>query len=148
MKTYGVLDVANKIVCKAAREDSYGELVSNLKLQKLLYYMQGYHLAQFDAPLFNEDIEAWFYGPVVPVAYNKYKKYGNKGINPEGNAIVLSDEQENLFEKIFNIYGNYSASGLMNLTHEEHPWKSTPTGVGNVISHEKMKRFFKNSIKI
>jgi len=144
---YSALDIANKIICKSASEDC-GELVSNLKLQKLLYYMQGFHLAYFDAPLFSEDIEAWFYGPVVPVVYNKYKRYGNRGIGKNGETpILLSDEQEDIFCDVMNVYGNYSAIGLMNLTHKESPWATTTIGNGNVISHEKMKRFFKTRLK-
>jgi uncharacterized phage-associated protein len=147
MNTYGALEIANKIICKSASEDC-GELVSNLKLQKLLYYMQGFHLAYFNTPLFNEDIEAWLYGPVVPVVYNKYKRYGNKGIGKNGAiSISLDDAQEDLFYDVFSVYSIYSASGLMNLTHKEPPWKTTETGAGNVISHKKMKDFFKTRIK-
>ena len=56
--SYPVLDIANKILARGSSDDS-GELISNLKLQKLLYYMQGFHLAYFNEPLFEEDIEAW-----------------------------------------------------------------------------------------
>ena len=62
---YPVLAVANKILAYGASATN-GELVSNLKLQKLLYYVQGFHLAVFGEPLFEEEIEAWMYGPVVP----------------------------------------------------------------------------------
>ena len=55
--SYSVLDIANKLLCKAAN-CSGGEMMSNLKLQKMLYYEQGYHLAKFGTPLFQEEIEA------------------------------------------------------------------------------------------
>lgn len=45
-----------------------------MKLQKLLYYVQGFHIAVFNRPLFNEDIEAWMYGPVVPAVYEYYQE--------------------------------------------------------------------------
>ncbi len=62
---YKALDIANKLLSHAANSGE-GELMSNMKLQKMLYYQQGFHIAYFNTPLFDEDIEAWMYGPVVP----------------------------------------------------------------------------------
>ena len=72
---YLVEQIANQLLINAA--DS-GELMTNMKLQKMLYYQQGFHLAYFETPLFDEDIEAWMYGPVVPSMYEKYKEFGLK----------------------------------------------------------------------
>ena len=47
---------------------------------------------------------------------------------------------------LMRVYGKYSAIGLMNMTHEEMPWKSTPVGEGNVIAKEKMMEFFKTRL--
>ncbi len=144
---YKASEIANKILSKAAASDS-GELISNMKLQKLLYYMQGFHLAYFGTSLFDEEIEAWMYGPVVPCIYNEYKGYGNNGINPKSDVTVsLTDEEEKLFNQVFDVYDEYSAIGLMNLTHKESPWRSTDIGTGNVISKDKMKEFFKSRIE-
>lgn len=142
---YPVLAVANKILAYGASAAS-GELVSNLKLQKLLYYVQGFHLAAFGEPLFEEEIEAWMYGPVVPSVYDHYQEYGNKGIEPEDKVLELSPKEEALFAEVLRVYGDYSAIGLMNLTHNESPWKSTPEGRGNVIDKEKLRSFFKTRI--
>ena len=66
---------------KADYEMGYtDELITNLKLQKLLYYAQGCVMALTDEPLFDEDIQAWEHGPVVPEIYHKYKSYGKSGI--------------------------------------------------------------------
>ena len=54
---YKALDIANKIISKTDLE--HGDTISNLKLQKMLYYQQGFHLAYFGTPLFDEDIVAW-----------------------------------------------------------------------------------------
>jgi uncharacterized phage-associated protein len=140
------LYIAYKILKKASASDE-GELISNLKLQKMLYYMQGFHLACFNTPLFDEDIEAWQYGPVVPSVYDNFKSMGNKGIEYNDDTITLSTEEESLFDEVYSVYGKFSAIGLMNMTHEEMPWKTTPAGVGNVISHDKMKSFFKKRLK-
>lgn len=143
---YKVLDIANKLLSRAANYGE-GELMSNMKLQKMLYYQQGFHLAYLDTPLFDEEIEAWMYGPVVPCVYNRFKGNGNSGLEPSSEEIQLSDLEEALFNEVFQVYGAYSASGLMNMTHNESPWLTTPTGVGNVISIEKMKEFFKTRLQ-
>ena len=61
---YDVKDIANLLLL-SAESYSGGELMTNMKLQKMLYYQQGFHLAYFDTPLFDDEIEAWMYGPVV-----------------------------------------------------------------------------------
>ena len=61
-------------------DEEAGDTISNLKLQKLLYYAQGFHLALNDSPLFAESIEAWTHGPVVPVVYQLYKHAGASAI--------------------------------------------------------------------
>jgi len=143
---YAVLDIANKILAEASYSN-LGELISNMKLQKLLYYQQGFHLAYFGTPLFDEEIEAWMYGPVVPCVYEHFKAKDNFGIEFSGNVISLSTEEESLFNEVFRVYGKYSATGLIEMTHNETPWKSTIAKVGSVISKEKMKIFFKKRLK-
>lgn len=143
---YNVLDIANKLLKKATNSGD-DELMSNMKLQKLLYYQQGFHLAYFGKPLFDEDMEAWMYGPVVPVVYEHYKVNGSKGIEPKGEEISLSNKEEALFNEVYRIYGIYSATGLMNMTHSEMPWDSTPTGTGNIITKDKLAYFFKKRLK-
>ena len=67
-------------------DEEAGDMVSNLKLQKLVYYAQRFHLAIFGKPLFNEEIEAWAHGGlVVPDLYHRYKEHSASGIPcPEG----------------------------------------------------------------
>lgn len=142
--SYKVLDIANKLL---SMSESYGDFMTNMKLQKMLYYQQGYHLALFDTPLFDDEIEAWMYGPVVPCVYEEYKVNENNIIYPDREPIQLGNKEEALFEEVFRIYDIYSATGLMNLTHSETPWKKTPTGVGNIISKNIMKEFFKKKLK-
>lgn len=145
---YKVIDIANKLLQKAASE-SGGELMSNMKLQKMLYYQQGYHLAVFDAPLFSDDIEAWTYGPVVPSVYSHFKKYGAGGIAPECKTVItLTDEEEQLFSEVCDAYINFSAVGLMGKTHNETPWKeSFVPGENKIISNDKIKAFFKTQLE-
>jgi len=147
---FKALDIARKLLLTAKRDsviEGQGELMSNMKLQKMLYYEQGFHLAVFGTPLFEEAIEAWMYGPVVPAVYEVYKDYGYNGIDPgEVEAVTLSDREQALFDEVYKVYGAYSAIGLMNMTHRESPWANTPTGVGSVISRDKMVEFFRTRI--
>lgn len=143
---YPVLQIANELL-KLAYE-SEGDLMTNLKLQKMLYYQQGFHLAYFGKPLFNEEIEAWMYGPVVPCVYNTYERNGRMGIEPNSDISVefANDEELRLFIKVYDIYGQYSAIGLMNMTHNEAPWLSVSPGHGHIISKDSMESFFKTRL--
>ena len=142
---YNVIDIAKKLI-KMADDDiaNGGDNITNLKLQKLLYYQQGYHLAAFDTPLFNEDVEAWIYGPVVPVAYDYYQQYGATSLPVCDEVVVLEEKEEALFYRVFDAFREFSAIGLMNKTHSERPWLSvTPHDRGSVIPVQTMKSFFK-----
>ena len=133
-------DIANYFL-KLSDEDS-GECLSNMKLQKLLYYAQGFHIALHDTPLFDDRILAWIHGPVVAKVYYEYKKHGNSGIPaPEDIDISKFESSETeLLNDIFTVFGQFSAWKLRDLTHEEPPWKDTPKG--GEISHAKLKEYF------
>jgi uncharacterized phage-associated protein len=137
------LQISNKIINSIDTER--GDTISNLKLQKLLYYMQGFHLAVFDSPLFEEEITAWQYGPVVPDIYHHFKVFGSNTLtlNGEEEIIRLSAKEEELFFDVMNEYGQLGAVKLMNLTHEEEPWINAFKVPGSVISNNTMKSFFK-----
>ena len=138
-----IVDITNKIILRTDADK--GDIISNLKLQKLLYYMQGYHLAFFNEKFFEDYLEAWTYGPVVPSAYHRFKEFGPKGIilDPnEYNEIELSADQEDMFEQVMNEYGKFSAIKLMEMTHKEAPWKEAFEKPDKIISIETMKSFF------
>lgn len=124
------------------------ENLTNMKLQKILYYLQGYYLAITDGDeLFEDDIEAWKYGPVVSQEYHTFKSYGyNSIIVPEKSESFdyLTDEQKKFINKVYGYYRQFSPIKLMELTHEESPWLET-YGKAQVISTHKLKDFFKNS---
>ncbi len=137
-------DVANYFLSLV--DEDCGDSMTNLKLQKLLYYAQGFHLAIHDTPLFDEPIKAWFHGPVVESLYHEYKQYGTGCIPaPDGfDFTIFTDEQKELLDEISNVYGQFSAWKLRNMTHDEPPWKNTPQS--EEISHESMKEFFKTQL--
>lgn len=143
------LQIANLLVRKAKEVGESGELMTNMKLQKMLYYEQGFHLACFGTPLFDEDIEAWQYGPVVPVVYEYYKHYGSNGIEPtEDLDVELNDEEMAIFNQVFDIFNAYSAMGLMNMTHAEKPWANAGTPKrGNIIRKDVLEAYFKTRVE-
>ncbi|MBQ3450856.1 MAG: SocA family protein [Selenomonadaceae bacterium] len=120
------------------------DFISNLKLQKLLYYAQGIYLALYDEPLFEAPIEAWQYGPVVEAVYQKYKDNGADGIknfkNPEEN---FSETEESTLQFVQNAFGQFSAWKLSDMTHEESPWKNTPRN--ETIPLVKIQSYFKDN---
>ena len=128
--------------------EDYGDNISNLKLQKLVYYAQGFHLALYDKALFNEPIEAWTHGPVVPALYRKYKDFGAGAIPiPRDMDFSIYDEQtKELLNDIFEVFGQFSAWKLRNMTHTEPPWKDASTCANEIISHESMKEYFKTRL--
>lgn len=104
------------------------ETITNLRLNKLLYFAQLWHMDKFHTPLFDDDFKAWEYGPVIPSIYQKYKRYGKnniegdfEGFNPDGYSL---DDIDTL-TSVSRVYGRYSTPALVNLSHDTEPWKNT-----------------------
>lgn len=137
--SYNVLDICRHVI-NYSNDRDYG--ISNLKLQKVLYFIQAYFLInrKDHAPCFNEKIEAWDFGPVVPVAYHEYKQYGGGDI-PTIKSYILFDENDvwnsrriafddniikvkdkTLVDKVVDNFSEYSATDLVSLTHKQSPW--------------------------
>lgn len=144
MAPYSASDIAKYFLWKAEQDE---ERLSNLKLQKLVFYAQGLHLALEGTPLFDEKIKAWEYGPVVPQLYHDYKKYGAVGIPPDEDFEVesINGETRDFLDDIYNVFGQFSAPRLMEITHEEQCWEDAhPDGE---ITHAAMKSGLKKYIK-
>jgi len=135
-----VLDVAKLFIRLGDDEDG----ISNLKLQKLVYYAQGYYLALYDKPLFDDNIEAWAHGPVVPFLYHKFKDFGSNSIddNPKFSPhTCLTKPEIAHIEEIYNVFGQFSAWKLRNMTHEESPWIKHEA-FADVIPQKELKEYF------
>ena len=126
-----------------------GDPVSNLKLQKLLYYVQGWHLALLDEPAFPERLEAWIHGPVQPGVYGEYKRYRWNPIGEPVEAPELDGDLTALVQEVLTVYGTDSAYELEVRTHREDPWREARGNLPRdcessaVITQESMQRFFK-----
>jgi len=139
-------DVANYFL--SLPDEEAGDSISNLKLQKLCYYAQGFHLAFFDKPLFDDQIEAWQHGPVIRHLYHKYKEHGALGIPAikKFDLSIYSKKVHELLDEIYKLYGQYSALRLSQFTHLEPPWKEAYERGAGLISHKSMKDYFKTLI--
>ncbi|MBF0343717.1 MAG: SocA family protein [Nitrospirae bacterium] len=137
---YTCFDIANYFLFKAT-EGEGGELISNLKLQKLVYYAQGLYLTCFKQPLFKECIEAWTYGPVIPDLYQKYKEYGKSGIPAEDNFNpgMITEKDREFLDEIFDVFGQFSAIRLKDIAHEDECWRQAYDRCpGSIITYEAM----------
>lgn len=122
--------------------------ISNLKLLKLVYYANALSLIYLHTPLFDEKIEAWRHGPVVPSLYRELKKYKGKNLMNiqelrTDTYRYLNDNEKHIITMAFREYGRYTAFRLRDMTHTESPWvDSFQEGAHNVISDEKIIDFF------
>ena len=158
--SYNVLDVCRHVI-NYSNEHDYG--ISNLKLQKVLYFIQAYFIInkKDHTPCFNERIEAWDFGPVVPEAYHEYKQYGSGDIPSvesfflldkddiwnskriEYNDDIITADDKTLIDRVIEKFSNYSATDLVSLTHRQSPWiDSYPPYQNNEITIEAIRRYF------
>ena len=112
-----VFDVANLFIQIANQSED--DSITNLKLNKLLYYAQGTFLARTGKPLFSNQIEAWTFGPVVPEIYQKYKVCSNTPIPTcdEIDPSVFSEDEFDTLLDVIREYGKYTGGTLVNMTH-------------------------------
>lgn len=127
-----------------------GELLTNLKLQKLLYYSQAWHMVLKGSPLFLEDFQAWVHGPVLPSQYQRFKTFEWRPILEEINSPQLSSDLSNFLKEIVDVFGSETATALELMTHNERPWQEARQGLPpdvqstTVISKESMKDFYRS----
>lgn len=138
---YNVLDISRYIINKCNDENI---IISNLKLQKLLYFVQGFNYAFSNHRCFDDQIQAWDYGPVCPEAYHEFKKYGANNIPPilqyetiefvddniewvckKYNPNIIDAETRETIDAVIDNYGSYSATRLVEITHSQVPWRET-----------------------
>lgn len=142
---YKALTVAKWFVAWAETNDAH---LSNLKLQKLLYYAQGFHLAMYRKPLFSDALQAWSHGPVVPDVYHYFKHIGSDSIElAESDDFDWPDVDKKTTQFLISIweqYGSIAAWQLRNMTHEEGPWRDHfEDGAHSVvIPNSSLEKFF------
>lgn len=132
-----------------------GEPVTNLKLQKLVYYAQAWYLANYGKPLFDADFQAWVHGPVIPDLYQTYKSFGFAPIlsDIKLDDVKLDAELKEFLNEVAQVYMPYGGYQLEMMTHKEDPWVEARAGCEpdqrceNVISKDAMKKFYGEKAK-
>ncbi|MGB0788637.1 MAG: Panacea domain-containing protein [Marinirhabdus sp.] len=142
--------------------NSKGVDVSPKKLQKLVYYVEAWHLVHFKSELIEENFEAWVHGPVVPELYQNLKQFGyndiqilndeldsaEKRIQKIAKENNINEDQLDLIYSVLNKYGTLSSFELEMLTHSEEPWIEARKGLPpherctNVIPKNRMKEYY------
>lgn len=126
------------------------EPMTHKKLQKMCYYAQGWHLALLDTVIFEDRIEAWIHGPVIPSLYRYFADYGWNLIPKCDQQIIENKNTLDLLEAVYDTYRKFSGDQLEYLSHRETPWLETRGGLSPVdacskeISTLLMKNYFKS----
>lgn len=138
-----------------------GSLISNLKLQKLMFYAQAWHLALFEERLIDNEFQAWVHGPVLPNSYREFRQFGWKPIiNEDLNqdfidnfcSNVVDQQQCELLNDVVEEYFGLTAFQLERLTHSEDPWIIARKGLApdepseNVISDDSMIDYYQQFV--
>lgn len=138
-----IMDVARYLVYLSYNMNKSS--LTPLKLQKLLYLAQGWSYVWDGVPLFNSKFEAWQYGPVNTEVYNCFKKYGRDEIlEEEGISNISDNDAKETIEAIWSSYGSKGAFDLVELTHNQTPWKEAYED-GLYIENESIKQYFQST---
>lgn len=122
--------------------------MTSMKLQKLVYYSQAWHLVWDEEPLFAERIEAWANGPVVRELYDLHRGQFRVEIWPAGDSGALTESERSTIDAVLEFYGDKNPQWLSDLTHSEDPWiearRGLPDGVrgDREISLESMVEYY------
>lgn len=146
----GYQDIADYFI---ALSNDTENLITNLKLQKLVYYVQAWHLAVFKEPIFEDNFEAWVHGPVIPQLYRDYKQFSYNPINEEKEAsdvlfAKFGSEIQTILSDVTEEYFGRTAYELEQLTHSEDPWIKARNGISasenssQVIEQLSMKDYY------
>lgn len=138
-----VFDVANFFIQIANQSED--DQMTNLKLNKLLYYAQGTFLSRTGKPLFNSEVEAWDFGPVIPEIYRKYKVCGKNPIplDDELEKNSFTEEELDTLLDVMREFGQYTGSALVTMTHKpDTPWSKAIAAGKKVISEKDISEYF------
>lgn len=148
------IDVANWFVAKANSEDlgdGNSEGITNLKLQKMLYFAQAAYLSlNGNKPLFADDFKAWDFGPVIEDIYHSFKQSKNQPIDKPTNADyvkAVSADTVEFLESVWSVFGKFSAAKLVQMSHEHQPWRDANANTDKTITKQKIYEYYKTAFK-
>lgn len=143
-------DVADYFIWLA---NNTGSFISNLKLQKLVYYAQAWYLAIYDQPLFDEDFKAGIHGPVIPELYKEYCGFKWKPILKEVSQPSFSEEIQQFLDEVTDVYFSFDGYELEQMTHSEIPWLKARGDLpidapsNEIISKDSIREYFKPRVE-
>lgn len=141
--SYKALDVTQYIVKKC---NKLKVCINNLKLQKILYFVQAEFLVTKNQPCFDDEIQAWDFGPVVPSVYFRYKMFGSSNIpcvEKKDISNKISKQDKEMIDDVINHCIKYSTATLTDITLNQTPWLEIYNkSKQNVIPCENIKHFF------
>lgn len=125
------------------------EPMTHMRLQKLLYYVQGWSIARRGVKAFDEHIEAWEHGPVVPTLYRALKDSGRQPVTVDQlEDGQVDSELRSFVASVWADYRSHSTIRLRNMTHTESPWKDAwekrrlPNRCQEEITEEAFRKYF------
>ncbi|WP_373954897.1 DUF4065 domain-containing protein (plasmid) [Exiguobacterium acetylicum] len=145
------IDVANYLIYLQNRDSEHGQYfsLSNLKLQKIMYYCQGGHYKWDSERLIDDNLfEAWQYGPVISEVYFQYKHFGQNDIklahipNEDYFNSVFSENEIETIDAIWDQLKDYSAFDLVESSHNELPWLEARKNSSSTINEDTIEQFF------
>ncbi len=145
---YSAIEVAKYIIDYS---NAHNYCVSNLKLQKLLYFVQAYFLISSPdkEPCFWDEIEAWDFGPVVPSVYSELKGFGGASIYGFPSNIVADDSiiekgHKKLIEDVIEKFRYFTAVDLTRITQRQMPWRKARAlnRTNKTVSIEDLRIYF------
>jgi uncharacterized phage-associated protein len=152
-KNPDALLIADYLLLRAKQDK---KVITNKKLQKLLYYVQAWSAAIENKRAFDDKIEAWVHGPAIKKVYLAYQKCGNKPIDKEVSSDVVScipEPTRQLIDEVWQVYDKYDGDYLELLTHSEEPWQKARGSLGphmnseEEITFESMRDYYRAKIK-
>ena len=121
--------------------------MSAMKLQKLAYYSQAWHLVWEEDPLFPDPIQAWANGPVIYSLYNEHR--GQFSVSDwDGKPDELTEAESTSIDAVLDAYGSFTAHQLSEMTHREDPWLNARAGIADgarstaIISTASMHEYY------
>lgn len=136
---YDVMKLAGKVINMSNDNRLF---ITNLQLQKILYYIQGEFMRQFHYKAFSEPIECWPYGPAIKKVWIKYNSFGRRPIVGVQPSLILDEQEESCILDIINNKLCMNVWTLVDQTHEELPWHNANLNNNSIISDADMEAFF------
>lgn len=144
--------IADVFVQKGINE---GRFLTQMKLQKVVFFAHGYHLARYGEPLIQEKFQAWKFGPVVPSIYQDYKLYGSRPIidtrllTHTPDFVTLDEMAQEAINYTWKVTKGLSAETLSNWTHQPNsPWSEVynPNDWAIPIRDERIRHYFEGLV--